>query len=377
MAGGEGIVFFNSTTVRAGRRRFGAWVLVLALVVTLVPHVRSSSLASEHLPPIVFISERDGNRELYLGDPADASATRITSTSFEDEITPAWSPDGSRIAYGGDTHLFISDPDGANRIGPLATTVDRASQPSWSPDGSQLAIQVSENFAGGDDWEVYVIDNDGSNLTQLTTNTAQDRYPHWSPDGTRVAIARDDILTIIDATTGADVASFPTAGTARYPRWSPDGSRIVYSRPASGWAVAVLDVGAGTTTTVLNDGAFNWHPTWSPDGTQILFASTTTFPSDFDLVVINSDGTGRSVLPFNSTSSDFYPDWRPGTADPPSADLDVTVSVDSDVVAIGRPATYRARVSNSGPDPATAVTAAVTVVPDTADVTPLDGLCTA
>src|SRR5436190_15059056 len=103
---------------------------------------------------IAFSSSRDGNDEIYGMNDDGSSQVRLTQASASLDIEPAWSPDGSQIA-------FTSDRDG-NR-------------------------------------EIYVMDADGGNLVNLTQDPAADQQPAWSPNGTKIAFSRDDEIWVMDS----------------------------------------------------------------------------------------------------------------------------------------------------------------------------------
>ncbi len=155
---------------------------------------------------IAFYSDRDGDFEIYvmnvvLSDPRTETGgkvttqglTQLTDNSDLDE-DPAWSPDGSMIA-------FSSDRDGDNEIyvlnarprvvqfSPVQLTdnSDDDRDPSWSPDNSMIAFTSGRDG----DYEIYVMSFDGSGVIQLTDNSDDDRLPAWSPDGSRIAFHSD------------------------------------------------------------------------------------------------------------------------------------------------------------------------------------------
>ena len=130
-------------------------------------------------PKIAFVSDRDGNDEIYVMDADGSNLTRLTNNPAIDD-SPAWSPDGTKIAFvsyrDGNEEIYIVDADGSSQT---RLTDNSASDcfPSWSPDGTKIAF--SSDRDGND--EIYVVDADGSSQTRLTDNSADDDQPEWSP----------------------------------------------------------------------------------------------------------------------------------------------------------------------------------------------------
>jgi Tol biopolymer transport system component len=159
------------------------------------------------------------------------------------------------------------------------TTAMRAEAPAWSPDGSRIAFH-SEQQAGN--WDIYVMDADGGNITRLTTDPATDGFPDWSPDGT----------------TG------PGGST---PAWSPDGARIAFDSDRTGRSeIYVMDAdGTGAVQVTTAGGA---SPDWSLDGTRIVFYAARS--RNTDLYAINPDGS-REVRLTSSKDAEHSPAWGP------------------------------------------------------------------
>ena len=155
--------------------------------------VRTPGFASNN-GKLVFWSMRDGHAQIYAM-PADGSGQTNLSGNPAQEMDPAWSPDGERVAFarsfhaGGRPDIFVMNADGSGG-GALTqgTLADR--DPAWSPDGTQI-VYASRTEAGGP-FRLFVMNADGTDDRQLTdggSNTADDLSPSWSPDGTRIAFS--------------------------------------------------------------------------------------------------------------------------------------------------------------------------------------------
>lgn len=179
---------------------------------------------------IVFVSERDGNPELYSRPLTGGSETRLTRTSAA-EKHPVLSPDGKRLAFvrGAPlTRLFVADPDAGNPTRPDPThghdgTLEVA--PAWSPDGRTLAfVSTAAGLPGIFTWS-------GDKATLLEFSGDGDFEPAWSPDGRRIAFASnssgDVELYVLDLETREIRRLTEREGSDGYPTWLPDG-RIVY-----------------------------------------------------------------------------------------------------------------------------------------------------
>jgi Tol biopolymer transport system component len=146
--------------------------------------------------------------------------------------------------------------------------------PRWSPDGRRLAFTNYGSYSGWglDDGDVFVVNADGSGLTNVTANSAFDADPSWSPDGTRLAFVSDraappgnlnlDVFVVdVDGSHVKRLTSLgPTMGAGRYdeagkPAWSPDGRQIVFS---TGSALYVMNADGSALAWLTRPGLGSW-----------------------------------------------------------------------------------------------------------------------
>ena len=266
---------------------------------------------------IAFTSNRDGNDEVYSINADGTGATRLTD-SFVDNWYPAWSPDGARIAFssvpddqGGEIYVMNADGTGVTRLTHLTGTPPNlysATAPAWSPDGARIAFT-------GTDWvfdsEIYTMNADGTGVTRLTDDGGRDAA--WSPDGAKVAFSSDrdrdpEIYTMNADGTGVERLmrlarrSAEDLHYALAPAWSPDGSRIAFtgSDAYDDYEVYVMNAD-GTGVTRLTGNSADEHlfsaaePAWSPDGSRIAFTADRDHLND-EIYVMNADGTGVTRL---------------------------------------------------------------------------------
>ena len=273
---------------------------------------------------IVFTSDRAGSStsDIYSAAADGTDVQRLTFTAdFEQE--PAWSPDGSRIAYEssyqGRLRVFVMNQDGTGQhlVSPDAASSVDDMQPAWSPDGTQIAFASTRGLAGG--WHVWVMNADGTNLRELPGDLTQ--HPAWSPDGSRIAgDAGGSAIFVInaDGTNERRLATPPASHNDEAPDWSPDGATVVFSEsPWDGTSSALYAVGAdGSGERQLTSGAYSdYDPSWSPDGTRIVFVRRTTFTGYLQIYTIGAGGGNATPL-LTSGRNDLGPNWGSGTSSP-------------------------------------------------------------
>lgn len=217
---------------------------------------------------VAFVSDRwEGRVRIWVANH-DGSDARNVTVPIGSPYSPVWSPDSRWIAFGSDGYGFYKvRPDGS-ALTQLADRayVDFGSQWSWAPDSARLA------FAGPNEGnrDIYLVENDGGDLTNLTSNPAQDSDPVWRPVAkprarTLAFLLDSDLWTIKDD--GTALTRLTAAGTVSAFAWSPDGREIAYlSGDSSGMDLYIVDA-AGSNIRQLTYQAraigrtLDWHDT--------------------------------------------------------------------------------------------------------------------
>ncbi len=328
-------------SVARGRDRLRSLVAPAAVAAGLLAAL-APGMAEAAFPgadgPIAFTSNRDvAAGELYATNPGGA-ATRLTSSNSSSD--PAYSPDGTKIAFVAGGQIAIINHDGTG-LTTITSTSTAKENPTWSPDGRIAYVANSFDVDGQTDREIWAINADGSGRVQLTNNTFDDREPAWSPDGTRIAFVAsrpgdsNRNVYVMNANGTGEVnltpdESLPCDGLCYQghddnPAWSPDGTRIAYvhtfAENASGLPnLWVMDAnGANKDNVTDNDSVAFVQPAFSPQGTRLAAVGAVT--TERDIWVMNADGSSQGAID-TTVANDIDPDWGVfAPAPPPPNDI--------------------------------------------------------
>ena len=233
-----------------------------------------------------------------LAQPA-APEVRLTLAQGT-SMAAAVSPDGRSIALDLLGALWLMPADG----GPAARVLDDgydAHAPAWSPDGTRLAFQAYYR----DTWHLWTMRRDGSELAQVTSGPFDDREPYWSPDGRRLAFSSDrsgnyDVWTVTLAT-GEVTRITASPANDSMPAFSPDGREIAFvsDRDARGIYTRRLDTGAERQ--LAADSAVLYTPSWAPDGTSIAYVAIDGAVARLMVSGQNVADPSEDVFPFRAS----------------------------------------------------------------------------
>jgi Tol biopolymer transport system component len=316
---------------------------------------------------LAFVSNRDGNAEIYTVSATGGAVQRLTNNPADDTL-PTWLAGGDRIAFtstrGGSrdvyvmysdgtlvfgitgnagnnfdadwqpiappapsnatasrlaflrvdagnseqTDIYTSNPDGTGEVN-VTNSPQKEKSPAWSPDGKLIA------YVRWPERQLFVMNADGTGARSIASVSDVSDKPSWSPDGRRIAfIGGSDLaytLAVVNLDGTGRTLLVPLDGTYLEVAWSPDGRTLAYViDPSAGLnpSIAVVNVD-GTGARVLSIGKNrDTNPAWSPDGTRIAFTSTRD--GNAEIYLMNSDGTNQTRLT-NNPATDKTPTWSP------------------------------------------------------------------
>ena len=244
---------------------------------------------------IAYVVKRGNIWELQVAD-ADGHNAQTALRSRESIISPAWSPDGTRLAYvsfeSGKPVVYVHTLATGQRV-PVANFKGNNSAPAWSPDGTRLAVVLSRDGSS----QIYLVNADGSNLTRLTQTATINTEPSFSPDGRYIVFSSDrggsaQIYRI--GVDGGNATRLTFNGSHNVsPHVSPDGTALLYvTRRNGNFQIAVLNLSTGNEV-LLTDGPDDQSPSFSPDGGMVLY---TAGQRGGVLNVRSIDGLARDTL---------------------------------------------------------------------------------
>lgn len=284
---------------------------------------------------------------LYDSDKSDISTTRNAS-SYKNYIIDAngnlvkehiltaegyilygvhGSADGRRLLYLDNVYddnnelvhqnLWICNTDGSWPIKiPFNLYISAA---ALSPNGEKIAyMAIPEDSYDSDDWDIWIMDVDGSNAVNLTKNKVYDAFPDWSPDGTKIVYVSTQYsnsqyapkvcIMSQDGTQSYQISH--NTGVEYLPKWSPDGKYIAFESGdiyQTSFRIAVMN-SDGTNTSFVTEQSYDAkYPNWSPDSNKIVFCSN-KIDAQWDIFSINRDGSNLRRLT-DSTGKDMAPVW--------------------------------------------------------------------
>lgn len=306
----------------------------------------------------------DGRWVAYIRDDGETSAVYITpldryaqpiniTPSIEASAVYGWSPNGSEVLFGGrgeqGASIFVMNADGTN-IRVLTDRTEGSVYGAWSPDGQQIAFagmgpKVSTPSGASSYFELWMMDVDGSNPRPITELEAIVGAPVWNPDGHWVAFWFGSDIWTVDPN-GENLTNLTNTVLAYdEPAWAHDQNRIVYAtgnHAVGSEDIAVIDMDGTVIEQWTPDADVFRTPAWSPDDQYFAYLAGDRIDPDstaesrdltyddytWRLEITTVDGSQRQVLLEGSINRTGRPSWNPAGRSTPLEDEPLSPSTE-------------------------------------------------
>ncbi|KOR30645.1 translocation protein TolB [Achromatium sp. WMS2] len=297
----EEIAAYRIPTTQAGIRASAHWIADIV-------YEKLTGTKGAFATKLAYITETVNSAgisqvSLKIAD-ADGFNPQIITSSPEPIMSPAWSPDGKKIAYvsfENKQHTIYVQELGTGERQQVAAYSGINSAPAWAPDGTRLAVVLSKDG----DPEIYVLNLDTKYLERITNNIAIDTEPSWSPDGNFIIFTSDrggspQIYQV--SAHGGEPKRLTFSGdyNAR-PVYFPDGKSIaLVTKRAENFGIGILKLGSQSTLQELTNGPMDESPTLLANGSMVAY---TTRDGEREIVaIVSTDGRVRQRITENATS---------------------------------------------------------------------------
>lgn len=317
----------------------GFWVILLLFWIAMPqpPLFGSQSLAESALPfqlflptlsfdrdQIAFVSDKDGDLEIYLMNTDGSGVIQLTHNTVSD-AGPSWSPDGEQLVFhsarDGYHQLYTMNADGSNQQR-LLSSAYYDEWPFWSPGGSFIVFARigNHNNDGIIRTELFITTAEGAPPSRLTFMTGETNgYGHscwpsgWSADGSKIIyycyIDGRDQLWWMNADGTNQQLLLDDGNWNAIPTLSPDGQSVAFSSYRDqDYEIYTFNINAQVPLRLTFAPGEDWRPVWSADGTRILFESDRT--GQTHVFVMNADGSAQQRLTDNQAYA-AQGVWRP------------------------------------------------------------------
>jgi len=269
---------------------------------------------------ILFMSDRDGDWELYTVN-ADGTGLKQITNNEVDDWSGVYSPDGTKIAFDakhgtapGD--IFVVNADGTG-LKNLTSSFAENAFATWSPDGKQIVFERKINNT----YRLHIMNSDGSKSRLLNeVDTGGWSIPAWSPTGSKIAFSGwmdgDAEIYILDTQDDSITQITDNEGIGDvWPTWSPDGTKIAFLSNSDGSENIFTINPNGTDRRQITDDDFSkTEPAWSPDGKYIAFTRSdginSSGRSQSEIFLVTTDGAET----FGPITVGEQANWRPATS---------------------------------------------------------------
>lgn len=288
-----------------------------------------STILPEQLGTIAFESDRNGGFDLFTQEVGTNSSAVAWLVATGDDVTPEWSPDGSKIVYAsnrdGDFEIYVRTMGGQEQK--LTNNSAEDAHPSWSPSGDRIIFTSNRN---GDYFQIYSMRADGSDVRQIGVIPGNHAMsPYYSPDGSRIVFMRASVAAPVcqwnwDVWTMAADGSNQRRITSHlaadmYPRWSPDGSLIIFAGCRNFLDFDLYTINLATNVERRLTSWFlanEWVGAYSTDNRHLAFS--TDIDGNVEVYIMPAGGGSATNLT-RHTANDGVPSWKPaGTVATPT-----------------------------------------------------------